>query len=94
VSIDDGPIQVVEFSEDGGGSGEHGDAWNTRKLRNLAVSQTRHDLGNPGKHTLKVWMVDPNVLIDKLVLDLGGLQPGELGPHETRRVGSGTPPVR
>jgi hypothetical protein len=37
----------------------------------------------PGTHILKVYMVDPGVVLDKIVIDCGGLKPSYLGPPET-----------
>ncbi len=47
---------------------------------------TKHDLP-AGKHTLKIWAIDPGVVIERLVLDLGGLKPSYLGPPESVRSG-------
>ena len=38
-----------------------------------------------GYHTLKVCIVDPGVVIEKLVLNLGGVKPSYLGPPESYR---------
>ncbi|MFT3787908.1 MAG: glycosyl hydrolase 115 family protein [Tepidisphaeraceae bacterium] len=84
VAIDDEKPQIVNLAEEGGGSGEDGPAWLESKMRNIRVPESKHHLGPAGKHRLRVWMVDPNVILDKLVIDLGGLQPSELGPAETR----------
>jgi hypothetical protein len=37
----------------------------------------------PGKHTLKIYMVDAGVVLDKIVLSKGGASLGYLGPPET-----------
>jgi hypothetical protein len=37
-----------------------------------------------GAHVLKIYMLDPGVVLDKIVLDTGGLRFSYLGPPETR----------
>ncbi|HEY0724041.1 MAG TPA: hypothetical protein VGD41_08685, partial [Pyrinomonadaceae bacterium] len=43
-----------------------------------------HDVATAGAHTLKIYMVDAGVVLDKIVIDTGGLKPSYLGPPETR----------
>ncbi|KAF2848461.1 glycoside hydrolase family 115 protein [Plenodomus tracheiphilus IPT5] len=43
----------------------------------------------PGAHTLKVWLVEANVILQKVMLDLGGVAYSHNGPPESWRVGSG-----
>ena len=45
--------------------------------------RSSHTLPNAGLHTLKIWMVDPAVVLEKIVVDLGGLKPSYLGPPES-----------
>ena len=83
VAFDDQPPTVVDFAEGGGRSGEGTAEMLKRTARNVAVVHTTHTVP-AGRHTLRLWMVDPGVIVDKLVIDAGGLKPSELGPPETR----------
>jgi hypothetical protein len=42
-------------------------------------------VASPGAHTLAVWMVDPGVVLDKLVLHFGSPEETYLGPPESHR---------
>jgi hypothetical protein len=59
-------------------------------LANLRRMTTQVKIREPGKHVLTVWMVDPGVVIDKLVLDFGTSEDSYLGPPEALPVASGT----
>lgn len=41
----------------------------------------------PGSHTLRVWLLEANVVLQKVVLDLGGVAYSHNGPPESFRVG-------
>lgn len=84
VAFDDGEPQVVDFYESGGHGGEDSPTWRLNVSRNAAISTSTHTIEAPGKHTLKLWAIDPSVVVDKLVIDAGGLKESYLGPRETR----------
>src|SRR5476651_2426119 len=45
-----------------------------------------HHITKPGKHIVKYWLVDPQVVLEKIVVDAGGVKPSYLGPPESYRV--------
>jgi len=59
--------------------------WKQRVLTNAthATVKLPEDL-SPGLHTLHLVAVDTGVVVDKIVIDLGGLRPSYDGPPETR----------
>jgi hypothetical protein len=66
--------------------------WETSVKDNVRKSVSEHSVAGTGYHTLKLWMVDPGVVVEKIVVNLGGVKPSYLGPMESYRggVGSGT----
>lgn len=82
VSVDDtAPVIVESAAADEG----QGTIW----VSNLFHMMEKHVVTLPalsaGKHTIKLWMVDSFIMIDKLVLYTGpeGVIPSELGPDES-----------
>lgn len=47
-----------------------------------------------GKHTLKLWAVEANVNIQKIILDLGGVVKSHTGPPESYRIGGNSTVIR
>jgi hypothetical protein len=80
ISFDDQPPQIVNIH-----AGETHRHWQKWVSDNINVTATEHHLGEPGEHVLKFWMVDPGVVLEKLVVDAGGLKSSYLGPPESTR---------
>ncbi|KAK8251111.1 hypothetical protein HDK77DRAFT_406413 [Phyllosticta capitalensis] len=41
----------------------------------------------PGEHRIRLWALEPGVVVQKIVVDLGGVRESYLGPPESWRVG-------
>jgi len=67
----------------GGGDGNRD--WEETVKNGVRKVTTSFTLARPGAHTLKVWMVDPGVVLQKIVVDQGGVRPSYLGPPESFR---------
>jgi hypothetical protein len=79
IAIDDAVPQIVDFNI----ATESDRRWSENVMRNASIDTTTHAIAATGKHTLKIWMVDPGVVMDKVVIDLGGAKASYLGPPET-----------
>jgi hypothetical protein len=90
VSFDDEAPQVVNLHADGSSSGrtDGNRAWERQVADNVKVLVSRHRVARPGAHVLKFWMVDAGVVLQRLVVDVGGVRPSYLGPPESHRAGA------
>jgi hypothetical protein len=82
ISIDDENPQIVSINSEDKNS--ISGIWNKWVSENIIIKTTAHKINKPGKHIVKYWMVNPGVVLQKLVLDFGGAKPSYLGPPETR----------
>lgn len=79
VSIDDGAVAYPSSS-----APEYSQAWSEHALRNAAVNESTLYIDKPGRHTLKIICGDPGMVVQKIVVDLGGMKFSYLGPPATR----------
>ncbi len=85
VSFDDAAPQVVNITKATGADDmTMNRQWERTTSDNVNLTSTRHEVG-VGPHVLKVWMVAPAVVVQKLVIDTGGLRPSYFGPPESMR---------
>jgi len=80
ISFDDDPPQVVNLHAD-----ESRAHWGKTVSDGVTVLTTDHVIAKAGAHTLKYWVLDPGLVLQKLVVDAGGLLPSYLGPPESPR---------
>ncbi|MFJ1759254.1 glycosyl hydrolase 115 family protein [Amycolatopsis sp. NPDC088138] len=88
ISLDDAAPQVVNITKVSGADDmTMNRQWERTTSDNVNLTSTRHVVAAAGPHVLKVWMIDPAVVVQKLVVDTGGLRPSYLGPPESTRLG-------
>lgn len=79
VCIDDGPVALPSSS-----APEYTQTWSDNVLRNAAINKSTFYIDKPGKHTLHIKCGDPGMMIQKIVLDFGGMKKSYLGPNVTK----------
>ena len=82
IALDDAPPHIVALPVSMSETDRH---WQENVLRNAALASSTFSVTQPGLHTLKIWMVDPGIVLDAIALQYGG--PASLGyvwPPETR----------
>jgi hypothetical protein len=60
--------------------------WNKNVANNINLTVSKHQLSKSGEQVLKIWMVDSGVVLQKVVVDTGGLKPSYLGPPPSSHV--------
>ena len=78
VMIDDGVVHWVTTA-----SKEYSGQWKQNVIRNSVINVVNLNIDKPGKHTLKLLCADPGAIIQKVVIDFGGMKRSYLGPRPT-----------
>jgi hypothetical protein len=79
ISIDDEAPQIISINKDDSNTR----TWEQWVANNVIIKTTSHSITKPDKHIVKYWMISPAVILQKIVVDLGGVKPSYLGPPET-----------
>lgn len=80
VTVDGGPLQVIDFQTYG-----RSDEWKQNVLRNQAERVMEMPFLQNGKHVLRCYAVDAGVILDRVLIDIGGLKKAYgLIPESTR----------
>ena len=58
--------------------------WNKAVSENISILVSHHRLFKPGTHTLRYWMVDPGVVLQKIVVKTKDAKSSYLGPPESK----------
>jgi hypothetical protein len=79
VSFDDETPRLIDCSTGNEARG----VWDRMVADNIRIVTSQHHLSMPGEHILKYWLVDPSPVLQKIVIDAGGVKPSYLGPPES-----------
>lgn len=79
VCIDEGPVMTPSTS-----SFEYAQIWYESVLKNCRINKTTLHIDKPGKHTVKIICGDAGTVVQKVVLDFGGMKRSYMGPRPTK----------
>ncbi|MGB3774153.1 MAG: glycosyl hydrolase, partial [Leeuwenhoekiella sp.] len=77
IAVDDQDAQIINIHTD-----DTAPSWGESVANNIRVLETTHKVATAGNHTLKFFMVDTGVVLQKIVIDTGDLEESYLGPPE------------
>jgi len=79
ISFDEENPQTINIAE---GAAQKG-VWDKWVSDNIILKTSGHHIVRPGIHVLRFWLVDPGVVLQKIVVDAGGEKLSYLGPPES-----------
>jgi hypothetical protein len=87
IGFDGQPPQTVDITTaTGADDTTMNKQWERNTSDNANVTTTTHTITAPGVHTLTFATSDPRVILQRLIVDTGGVKYSYLGPPESRRV--------
>ncbi len=78
LSIDNEKPQIININAD-----ESTKAWSKDVSDNIKIMESKFHIAKSGAHVLKYWMVNPAVVLQKIVIDTGTERPSYLGPPKS-----------
>ncbi|GAB1315451.1 hypothetical protein MFIFM68171_05661 [Madurella fahalii] len=89
LSIDGKTPIVVQPTPNSSDAGSEPPGWDMAVIRNAWIRDSNLGRLEPGAHELKLWLLNPTMVLTKIVLDVGGVKNSELGPPESYRTCAG-----
>ncbi len=79
IAIDQDEPQIISINKE-----DHDPKkWSKWVADNVIIQSVWYTLAKKGKHTLRFYSLSPAVILQKIVLDFGGMKKSQLGPPET-----------
>ena len=86
VTIDDGSPTTVQVVALTNGSNQPA-GWSDAVIRGAYVKTNKVGRLAPGKHELRLYLLEPTMIVTKVVIDVGGVKSSLMGPPESKFVG-------
>jgi len=83
ISFDNNEPQILTLVPEKFNAQNGNREWEQTVIDNARFSVTRHIIEKPGYHTLKIWMVDPGPVLQKIIVNTGGVRSSYLRPPES-----------
>jgi hypothetical protein len=83
ISFDNENPQVISLVPEDYSARNGNSDWEKTVSDNARFSNSAHTINTTGYHTLKVFMIDPGVVLQKIIVNSGGLKSSYLGPPES-----------
>ncbi len=79
ISFDEGEEQIVNINQE----------YTTKEMENwqanrINVTKTLHSIKAPGLHKLRIRVLEPGIVLQKILVDTGGLKPSFLGAPQSK----------
>jgi hypothetical protein len=87
ISIDDAEPQIINMNE-----GEtvpdykYAEWWTKSVGDHIKIKNSKHKIDQPGKHTLKIWMIDTGIVFQKFVIVAGRKHRSYLGAPQSQLI--------
>jgi hypothetical protein len=81
IGLDEQPVTVLTGQNIA--TGNRGDAWARNVEEGVEKLTATVTVAAPGEHVLRIFMVDPGIAVDQVVVDTGGLPATYLAPPES-----------
>jgi len=85
LSMDDGDLSMINVASATGARPEN-TQWQNGVADNVHRVTAVFSMASAGTHTVKLWASDPTVVVQKLVVDTGGMLDSYFGPPESYRT--------
>jgi hypothetical protein len=83
ISFDEEGPKTITLVPDNYDAQNRNTDWEKTVRDNARRVTSTHTINTTGYHTLRIWMIDPGVVLQKIVVNTGGLKPSYLGPPES-----------